>query len=107
MCDVVCVMWCKAETKKNKNKKNKNKKTNKIKTRFELDSSRQHPRREQTGKKKREKRGRREGERHHQNDHNQVHASSLIMPRTHLPLQPRDVGVKLLDAGIKRFALIE
>ena len=31
MCDVVCVMWCKAETKKNKNKKNKNKKTNKIK----------------------------------------------------------------------------
>ena len=57
MCDVVCVMWCKAETKKNKNKKNKNKKTNKIKTRFELDSSRQHPRREQTGKKKERKEG--------------------------------------------------
>ena len=29
------------------------------------------------------------------------------MPRTQMLLQLRDVGVKLLDAGIKRFALIE
>ena len=46
------------------------------------------------------------GERHHQNNYNKVHASS-IMPRTHLLLQLRNVGAKLLDAGIKRFALIE
>ena len=33
--------------------------------------------------------------------------ASSIMPRTHLLLQRRNVGAKLLDAGIKRFALIE
>ena len=33
--------------------------------------------------------------------------ASSIMPRTHLLLQHRNVGAKLLDAGIKRFALIE